>query len=741
MSCQQGAVTVSKVGDFSTYTLRVVDPRTDKPLRGLDPRYAALDFTFHAATESALDCRDDGVCPPEDRDEPEINYLAKDYASFRQLILDRLALVMPDWTERHAPDLWIALVEILAYVGDYLSYYQDAVATEAYLATARRRISVRRHARLVDYRLHEGCNARVWVSLEPASATGALTLDLADTFFVSDLGDTLPNAQSILAATDLPPGDYEVFEPVFDPAQPAFIAAPARSEIKFYTWGEAECCLPAGTTTATLTDAFADDQTEDKEDRRGRPRLLGLRPGDVLIFEEVIGPGTGDPDDADPARRHAVRLTRVEAEFDPLFDVPVLEVAWAAEDALPFPLCLSTLGPDDVLIPDVSVARGNVLLADHGRRVTGESLGIVPPAPARFRPRLAVPGLTFGQTPDLNAPAALSLTQDPRAAAPRLLDLTSVPSSETPWTVAPDLLRDDDSETRTVVEMDDDAVANLRFGDGVAGLLPPPGAAFAATYRVGNGTAGNVAPESVTHLVTRAERLVAGGLRVRNPLPAGGGQPAEPVREAKQFAPEAFRTRLERAITPDDYAQIAGTFPGVQRAAASLRWTGSGHEMQVAVDPLGTERPDAAFLAKVAAFLAPYRRIGHTVRVIPARYVPLTLRLEVTVLPDYLRAHVQLALRRALGSQLLPNGARGFFHPDLLTFGQDIYLSRIVAVAQAVPGVVSVVAAAFSRRFEPAGDALTTGILPIGPLEIAQLDNENGSPEHGVLTLEMRGGR
>jgi len=251
-------VTVSKAGDFSTYTLRVVETNTDKPLRGLDPRYASLDFTFHAATVSALDCRDDGACPPENRDEPEINYLAKDYASFRQLILDRLALIMPDWTERHAPDLWLALVEILAYVGDYLSYYQDAVATEAYLATARRRISVRRHARLVDYRLHEGCNARVWISLEPAPVTGSLTLDLANTFFVTDLQDTLPSARSVLAATDLPPGDYEVFEPIFDPAQPAFVAAPARSEIKFYTWGQAACCLPVGTTAATLTDVFAD---------------------------------------------------------------------------------------------------------------------------------------------------------------------------------------------------------------------------------------------------------------------------------------------------------------------------------------------------------------------------------------------------------------------------------------------------------------------------------------------------
>ena len=58
------------------------------------------------------------------------------------------------------PDLGTALVELLAYAADHLSYQQDAVANEAYLETARRRVSVRRHARLVDYRMHDGASAR-----------------------------------------------------------------------------------------------------------------------------------------------------------------------------------------------------------------------------------------------------------------------------------------------------------------------------------------------------------------------------------------------------------------------------------------------------------------------------------------------------------------------------------------------------------------------------------------------------
>ena len=133
------------------------------PPDGFDPILSRVAFSFKVECPSEFDCLLDEVCPSERIEAPAINYLAKDYASFRQLMLDRLAVVMPNWQERNPADVGIALVEVLAYVGDYLSYYQDAVATEAYLGTARQRVSLRRHARLLDYVMHEGCNARTWV--------------------------------------------------------------------------------------------------------------------------------------------------------------------------------------------------------------------------------------------------------------------------------------------------------------------------------------------------------------------------------------------------------------------------------------------------------------------------------------------------------------------------------------------------------------------------------------------------
>ena len=125
----------------------------------LDPRQAARrsSRSWRAARPTSTACR--RRCPPVERGEPLLDYLAKDYASFRRLLLDLLPTLNPDWVERSPADLGIALVELLAYTGDQLSYSQDAVASEAYLETLRHRISARRHARLIDYRMHDGRNA------------------------------------------------------------------------------------------------------------------------------------------------------------------------------------------------------------------------------------------------------------------------------------------------------------------------------------------------------------------------------------------------------------------------------------------------------------------------------------------------------------------------------------------------------------------------------------------------------
>ena len=52
----------------------------------------------------------------------------------------------------------------------------------------------------------------------------------------------------------------------------------------------------------------------------------------------------------------------------------MVEIEWDQADALPFPLCLSSINQGGAAIEDVSIARGNVVLADHGETRAEEDL-------------------------------------------------------------------------------------------------------------------------------------------------------------------------------------------------------------------------------------------------------------------------------------------------------------------------------------------------------------------------------
>jgi hypothetical protein len=726
-------VTLDGRADASRYVLRLVG-RKD-----IDPRFASLDFSFAVDCQAEVDCVP-VPCPPRTLPEQEIDYLAKDYASFRRLILDRLALVMPDWRERHIPDLGIAVVELLAYVGDQLSYFQDAVATEAYLDTARQRTSMRRHGRLVDYALHDGCNARAWVHIETSQ-----DLELpADTYFET--------------------ADGVAYEPLL-PAGARVQLRRAHNRIRFYTWGLRDCCLPTGTTAATLADDDA--------------HPLELVPGDVLVFEEVLGPRTGHPGDAAAAHRHVVVLTAAREARDPVAAQPVVEIEWAADDALPFPLCLSVLGPNCQYLDDVSVARGNIVLSDHGLRADPEPLARTerPAAPARcegedrpadpiavrasFTVLLDRAPVTFAQPVRLTqrvpavrplgpyaaasrrASARALISQDPHCAVPSVeLHEVQAPGDTTVvWTARQDLLRSGPADRHFVVETDEQGRAAVRLGDGVLGARPAADSTITAHYRVGSGPAGNVSAEAISRIVAPPGQLDGVTLRARNPLPAVGGTAPEHLALAKLAIPFAFRRELRRAVTGEDYAKVAERDPRVQRAHGALRWSGSWYEAQVAVDRLGSGDPGQPLLDEVAAALEPFRRIGHDLRVTTAVQVPLDIALSVCVKPHYLRGHIRSALLEVLSNRTFSGGRRGFFHPDVLTFGSAIYLSRLVAMVQAVDGVESVAVTTFKRLFAPTQGELLSGVIRLGPGEVPRLDNDPAALERGRLTLDMRGGR
>jgi hypothetical protein len=688
--------------------------------------------------------------PVESVDAPEpllaeINYLAKDYASFRKLMLDHLSLLVPQWKERHVPDLGIAMVEIMAYAADYLSYYQDGVGTESYLTTARLRVSVRRHVRLLDYNLHDGCNARTWIYFEiglPDEAGLA-----ADTF--APLSLFVPQGTPVLTKIKsfgqrqqrLTSTDYQkallanptVFETMYDATLHS-----EHNRIELYTWGASEYVLSEGATQATLKGHFPN-----------------LKSGDVLIFE-ALGADPSDGSAVDRLQRtHAVRLSQDPIlTSDPLFtspgqDQPITELEWGVEDALPamFVVAASATMAKDPS-HETTIVRGNIVLADQGQSVPPENL---PPVIGneRYTPGLRYKDLTFSvpfdQSSAQTTSASDALAQDSTKAMPavKLYEQSSErwDSTQTSqvsaleWTARRDLLNSGPFARDFVAETEQDGTISLRFGNGKQGARPMPGSRFTAYYRIGNGYQGNIGPDTIGHVIFDQVGINS----VCNPLAAIGGEDAETIDHARLNAPLAFQSQ-RRCVTESDYKTIAELYTGVQNVVVMQRWTGSWQTVFIYVQRSDGLDATDDFLAGLSDYMEDFRIMGNDQQVLGPHYVPLEITLAVQVAQHYSASDIRQQLQDAFSNRALPGGQYGFFYPAHFTFGQPVYLSQLIALANNIAGVVSVEARTFKRQDQPPQKELATGQIKVGSLEIIRLDNNPQAPENGTINFELRGG-
>ncbi|MBP6900223.1 MAG: putative baseplate assembly protein [Burkholderiaceae bacterium] len=714
-------VDVEAAGDFSPYRLRLVaSPGSLLPPAGFDPALSSIAFSFKVRCPNPFDCKPvDGETPPP-QSLAAIDYLARDWRGLRGLMLDRLRLLAPDWTEHSPVDQQVMLVELLAAAADQLSYYQDAVATEAYLGTARRRPSLRRHARQLDYRVHEGNNARTWVHIAPRPGSdldGLQPLPAGTPVLTGDAPARLSAEQAAQAVS--------AGATAFETLHAARLHA-AQNEIRFHTWSHALVCLPAGCTAATLR----------------APSPLGLQVGDALLLEQILDPATGAALH-DAARRHVVRLVELRTRSDPLDGTPLVDVLWHDADALPFALPLEAriVGPGGPTLQTTAVARGNLVLADHGyTRHEPDALrpAEVPPTElaTRYRPQLRRSGLSFA-VPYVDARARAAPASDAlRQAAREALPAVRLHDGDSAWQARHDLLASDRLAPDFVVEVEHDGRAALRFGDGVRGRRPSTGLRFAATVRTGNGLAGQVGADVLRQLASDLGDIV----ELRNPLPAVGAAEPETAETVRRFAPQAFRVQ-QRAVTEADYAAAAQRHPDVQRARADFRWTGSWYTAVVTVDRRGGAPvlADARFRTELTALLDGLRTMGGDVALRDPRYIPLRLVLQVCLLPGFFAADVHQRLREAFGTGWRRDGQRAFFHPDNFSFGTPLWLSAVYRTALAVPGVRSAQALAFERWGRQATGELAAGLLAVAEAEILRCDTDPNRPENGAIEFQFPG--
>jgi predicted phage baseplate assembly protein len=326
--------------------------------------------------------------------------------------------------------------------------------------------------------------------------------------------------------------------------------------------------------------------------------------------------------------------------------------------------------------------------------------------------------------------------------ATSLLDATS---TETAFTIDPAAWRVvavDGFGTPTQWEYDGDQGDTLRFGDGTFAAQPNDGDAFNVTYRIGMGSAGNLAAGAIQNVDPSASGFLS---TVRNPFAVTNGADAETTQHIQRMAPQAFRAVQFRAVIPSDYEAAAETLPWVLNAGTAFRWTGSWLTVFTTVDPQAGQSSGAnATLPEqelLIDLLNRRRLAGYESYAPPPTLVSIDLQITVCVKDGWLSSDVEAGVLARVADAKLPDGTAGFFYADRFTFGTPLYRSNLEAAIQGVDGVNGVLDIEYRQRgasnvFQPLPE-----VLQFGSNQILRLANDPDYPERGTIRVFPEGGR
>lgn len=743
-------LTLQHAGGFGWYRLHVNSP-------AIDPFFNGVRFSFKAACPSELDCAPPPhACAGEAPVDFPVDYRARDFGSFRQVLIDFASQRYPDWQDRLEADVGMLVLEMLAALGDEFAYAQDRLAREACLPTATQRRSLRHLARLVNYPLDDGSGAFTWIDVQALAAgtlaAGTLVSDAQQQIFF-EIGKGLRDTP-----IGLPAVQYTV--------------SPGANQMQPHLWDEAATCLPAGSTELTLQGAHAAELLPRLEvDAIGRWALLRTQPSSPDV----------------PERRLAIRIVECSDDADPLLGVPITRIRW--DVPTPWEIDLETL-----------LLRANLLPATAGRTQSLRfRIGPLPP-PGDPEPELPAAIERIGTGSSLCYPAAGSAADE----ASKVKFLFSLPGSdetplvwlpvataegirqqpevalardaEGPWAWREALVGEttalptdsvftlEDGMWRRVVGLrrpehpDGDLVfedfasgsgSTLRFGDGEFGRVPSEHSKFTVAYRLGNGSRTNVAPDTLTLFPGGVPAVVDTAVGIGNPLAGAGGREPETAEQVRIHAPQAWRATTYRAVQPADHAAIAERLDEVQRAGAAVRWTGSWPTVFVTPDPRDTFGLTPELRTTLEALMDRVRQAGREVKVMAPRYADIDLEIHLCVAPNAYRGEVKQAALEALfgapaalaavgGSTLGIDS--GFFDPNRFTFGTPLSRAALIAALQAVPGVRAVEGMRVRRRGWFDWRDFTEFSLPVGVDELIRVANDRNQPERGAVRLVMEGG-
>lgn len=235
------------------------------------------------------------------------------------------------------------------------------------------------------------------------------------------------------------------------------------------------------------------------------------------------------------------------------------------------------------------------------------------------------------------------------------------------------------------VRYDDRNRANVVFGDGSSGAIPPNGTRLYAAYRTGFGKSGNV---SAVNAVVDTYAYIA-GITVTASSAMSGGADEETIEQIRVNAPRVWQTQ-NRAVTLTDFADLSLALGSVSKANA---YAATSASVIVYVLGSGSATMSQADLDAVQAYLQERAMAGQSVTVQNGVQIGVNLgtsgsNVIIGVADRYLRTQVKDAVTQALND---------FFSVANTDFAMRVSLANVYRAIAEVPGVTYAVIPVMAR--------------------------------------------
>ncbi len=229
------------------------------------------------------------------------------------------------------------------------------------------------------------------------------------------------------------------------------------------------------------------------------------------------------------------------------------------------------------------------------------------------------------------------------------------------WTKATrnNLVYSQSTDRHYKVIYDDENRTFVIFGDGSYGQIPANNAQIRATFRVGGGRRGNLGPNTIETIVSANSAI----LSVTNPERSSGGDEAQSMRSARNAIPATIRT-LERAVTPQDHADVALTVSGVAKARSVPGIPSGSRNIDVLIAPNGGGVPSAVLKNTVLNAFRTKKMVTSRIRLKDPLYRTLRFYVLLHIDPSFRASDVQQQVRRTV----INSSGTGIFDFDQLDF-------------------------------------------------------------------------